>query len=222
MRLLLLILLLANIGAFAYIRYAESRAGASAQIPLLQISPEKLKLLKPANPPMTQGSDKPAVASLPVACLEWGSFSPDDVARAGSALARLEVADKVSQRDSGADSYWVYVPPSKTRAEAEKKAGEIKALGIKDLYVIQDNNPSRFAISLGAFRSEDAANTFLAQMRQKGVRSAVAGPRGATSSVFVIRDPGDAIAAKIAEMKSEFPNATLKAAACNEPVAAKK
>ena len=47
MRMLFLILLLANLIGFAYIRYAESRAGADAQIALLQISPEKLKLLKP-------------------------------------------------------------------------------------------------------------------------------------------------------------------------------
>jgi hypothetical protein len=217
MRLLFLVLLLANIGAFAYIRYAETRADAGAQIPMLQISPEKLKLLKPAA---TQGRSNGAGVSL--ACLEWGGFSPDDVARASEALGKLAVGDKVTQRDSAADSYWVYVPPFKTRAEAEKKAGEIKGLGINELYIVQDNDPLRLAVALGAFKSEDAANTYLAQIRQKGVRSAVVAPRGATGSVFVIRDPGDAIAAKIAELKSEFPNAALKATACSEPTIAKK
>ena len=49
MRLLFLILLLANVAAFGYIRHAESRAGADAQNALLQINPEKMILLKPAR-----------------------------------------------------------------------------------------------------------------------------------------------------------------------------
>ena len=49
MRLLFLILLLANVAAFGYIRFAESRSGADAQNALLQISPEKMKLLKPGR-----------------------------------------------------------------------------------------------------------------------------------------------------------------------------
>ncbi len=49
MRLLFLILLLANVAAFGYIRFAESRAGADAQNAPLQISPEKMKLLKPGR-----------------------------------------------------------------------------------------------------------------------------------------------------------------------------
>ena len=222
MRLLFLLFLLANIGAFAYIRYAESRAGASAhaQIQTLQISPEKLKLQKPANRVPDQGAQKSA--ALPVACLEWGSCAGDDVARVTTALAKLDLGDRVTQRDAAADSYWVHIPPFKTRAEADKKVIEVKTFGISDIYVMPDSDPFRFAISLGAFKTEDAANVFLAQIRQKGVRSAIIRPRGGTSSVFVIRDPGDAIAAKITELKVEFPNAALKASACSEPLTVKK
>ena len=220
MRLLFLIFLLANIGAFAYIRHVESGVGTSVHIPMLQVSPEKLKLLKPAIRSPAQGNDK--AAALPVACLEWGSFAGDDVARASAALAKLDMSDRVTQREAGADSYWVYIPPFKTRAEAEKKAAEVKAFGISDLYVMPDTDPLRFAVSMGAFKTEDAANTYLAQIRQKGVRSAIVRPRGNISNVFVIRDPGDAIAARIAELKAEFPNAVLKAIACSEPLNAKK
>src|SRR3990172_9792955 len=98
MRLLFLILLLANVAAFGYIRYAESRAGADAQIALLQISPEKVKLLKPGAKPSAEPGDKgAAVVSQPqplLVCLEWGSFAAEDVARAAAALARLELGDK--------------------------------------------------------------------------------------------------------------------------------
>ena len=224
MRLLFLILLLVNVVAFGYIRYAESRAGADAQIALLQISPEKVKLLKPGAPPAAR---KDPAAAAPGAqpqpalvCLEWGGFAAEDAARAAAALAKFELGDKVSQRDGG-DSYWVYVPPLKSKADADKKVSEVKGLGIRDFYVVQDNSQWRFAISLGAFKTEEAAGNYLAQLRQKGVRSAMAGPRGTQSSIFVIRDPGDAIAAKIAELKTDFPNAQLKATTCADALAAK-
>lgn len=222
MRLLFLILLLANVMAFGYIRYEEGRAGADAQIALLQISPDKVKLLKPGAPP-AERKDKAAVATPQpgLVCLEWGSFAADDIARAEAALANFALGDKLSQRDSGENGYWVYIPPLKTRAEADKKAAEVKALGVGDFYVVQDNDQWRFAVSLGAFKTEEAANNHLAQLRQKGVRSAAVGARGAKSSLFVIRDPGDAVAAKIAELKASFPNSQLKAAACADALAAK-
>lgn len=223
MRLLFLILLLANVAAFGYIRYVESRAGADAQISMLQISPEKVKLLKAGSPPPAERKDKAAASAPPLpglVCLEWGSFGAEDVTRAAAALAQFELGDKLWQRDS-ADGYWVYIPPLKTKAEADKKAGELKALGVAEFIVVQDDIQYRFAVSLGSFKTEEAADNHLAQLRQKGVRSAVVGPRGARRSIFVIRDPGDAAAAKIAGFKTDFPAATLKATACAEPVAAK-
>lgn len=219
MRLLFLIFLLLNAAAFGYIRFAESRVGADSQIPLLQIAPDKMKLLKPGAP---QPERKDVARPQPgLVCLEWGVFAADEIARATAALDKFALGDKVAQRDAG-DSYWVYIPPLKTRADADKKAGELKARGITDFSVVQDNDPWQFTISLGIFKTEEAANNFLAQLRQKAVRSAVAGPRGAKSSTFVIRDPGDAAAAKIAALKADFPNAQLKATTCADAQQATK
>ena len=217
MRMLFLILLLANLIGFAYIRYAESRAGADAQIALLQISPEKLKLLTP------RGKDKAAAAppSSPppaLACLEWGSFAAEDARRAAAALARFDLGDKLSQREVS-DGWWVYLPPLKTKDEADRKASEVKALGIGDSYVVQEN--SQWRLALGTFKTVEAANDHLAQLRQKGLRSAEVGPRGGINSIFVIRDPNDAIAAKIAGLTADFPNAQLKATACADALAGK-
>jgi cell division septation protein DedD len=211
MRLLFLILLLLNAVAFGYIRFAESRAGADNQIALLQIAPEKMKLSKPGAPaPDAKNAARPQPGLV---CVEWGSFASDDVARAAAALGKLALGDKVSQREGG-DSYWVYIPPLKTRAEADKKAAEVKARGVSGFAVMQDADQWQFAISLGVFKTEDAANNYLVQLMQKGVRSALVGARGAKTSTFVIRDPGDPMAAKIAELKAEFPNAQLKATTC--------
>jgi len=221
MRLLFLIFLLANAAAFGYIRFAESRVGADAQIALLQISPDKMKLLKPGAPAPARTDKGAASRAQPgLVCLEWGAFAADDVPRAAAALAKLALGDKVSQRDAGL-SYWVYIPPLKTRADADKKAGELKTRGITDFSVMQNDDQWQFALSLGVFATEEAANGYLAQLRQKAVRSAVMAPRGAPSSTFVIRDPGDAIALKIAELKTDFPAAQLKATACADAQTAK-
>ncbi len=73
MKLLFLILLLLNAVAFGYARFAESRAGADGQLALLQIAPERMKLLKPA----ASAADR-KVAGRVLACLEWGSFAGEE------------------------------------------------------------------------------------------------------------------------------------------------
>jgi hypothetical protein len=216
MRLLFFIFVLLNAAAFGYVRYAENRAGAENQLALLQIAPDKMKLQKSGV-----SARKDAGRSQPgLVCLEWGGFAGDDGPRAALALGRLGLGDKVSQRDTG-DSFWVYIPPMKTQAEADKKVSELKARGVADFYLMQDNDQWRYAISLGVFKTEDAANNYLAQLRQKNVRSAVSSPRGTKSTLFVIRDPGDVAAARIAEMKIDFPGVQLRATSCADAATAK-
>lgn len=215
MRLLFLVLLLLNAVAYGYVRFAEGRAGADNQLPLLQIAPEKMKLLKPGAAPRKESSRAPGQV-----CLEWGGFAADESARASVALDKAGVGDKLGQRESG-DRYWVYIPPLKTQSEVDKKAVELKARGVADFSTVQDNNQWRYAIALGEFKTDEAANNYLAQLRQKGVRSAVAGVLGVKSITFVIRDPGDTLAAKIAELRADFPASQLKVAACADTLTAK-
>jgi hypothetical protein len=214
MRLLFFVFLLLNVAAFGYIRYAEQRAGAAAPLALLQIAPEKMKLLN-AGPRKDVARAQPALV-----CLEWGSFAANESARAAAALDKLGLGGKVAVRELG-DSYWVYIPPLKTQADVDKKIAELKARGVVEFHAMQDNDQWRYAISLGVFKTADAANNLLEQLRQKGVRSAITGARGVKTSLFVIRDPGDAAAAKIAELKTDFPNAQLKATTCADPQTAK-
>lgn len=216
MRLIFLLALLANVATFAYLRYADSRSGADAQIALLQISPDKVKLVK-AGPLTAAGREKPALSA---ACVEWGGFGADDAPKAIAALAKLDLGNRLSQRDS-TGNYWVFIPPLKSRADAEKKAAEVRALGIADLYVVLEAGPSQFAVSLGVFKTEEAANNYLAQLRPKGVRSAIVAPYVMAATTFVIREPGDAVTLKLAELKAEFPDATLKAVACADAQSAK-
>jgi hypothetical protein len=74
----------------------------------------------------------------------------------------------------------------------------------------------QFAISLGIFRSEDAAGNYLDWLRQKGVRSARVGNREhhLTLTAVRVRDPDAQAAARLAELHTQFPGSELKALDC--------
>lgn len=211
MRVLFLLLLLANVAAFGWIRYSESRPGAGAQIGLLQISPDKVRLVGAGPAAPVPVREKAAAAPAPV-CVEWGAFGASEAERAAAMLAALNLGEALSRRDAAA-SYWVNIPPLKSRAEAERKAGEVRGLGITEFYLVPDG-PAQNAISLGVFKSEEAANNHLAQLRAKGIRSALVAPYAGAGTTFVIRAPSEAIAVKLGELKGEFPAVTLRAVAC--------
>jgi hypothetical protein len=73
----------------------------------------------------------------------------------------------------------------------ERKAAELRNLGVDEYFTILDPGRWRYAISLGVFRSEEGATRFLAQLRQMGVRSATVGEREqrVTQTAFLISEP---------------------------------
>ena len=221
MRALFLLLVLANVAFYAYGIVARQQGDTDSQIPLLQISPEKIRLIKSTGNPGAATS-KPsapgsAASAAPAACLEWGVFAGPDVARAAAALARLDLPEALVQRAvADAGGYWVYIPPLKTQAEIDKKLGELKAMGVTDFFVVQDATPWRNAISLGIFRTEEAARSFLDGLRGKGMHSAVAERREnfLRQIAYYVREPSSAIVAKLTELQSEFPGTQIKAMAC--------
>jgi cell division septation protein DedD len=221
MRAFFLLLVLANLLFFAYVNVAPDRGAVESQIPLLQISPDKIKLLgaaggaapekPPAKPPVTTATAAPTV------CLEWGVFAGPDVARAENAIARLELPPAQFEHVvTDASGYWVYMPPLKTKAEADRKVGELKALGVTEFFIVQDATQWRYAISLGIFRTEEAAKSFLAKLRERGVRTAIAERREnfLKQVAFYVREPNEATVARLAEAQKEFPGSDLKAATC--------
>jgi hypothetical protein len=221
MRTLFLLLVLANVAFYAYGIVARQQGDTEGQIPLLQISPEKIRLIKSGGGPGAATSKPTSVlggaVSTPAACLEWGVFAGPDVARADAALAGLGLPDALVQRAvADAGGYWVYIPPLKTQADIDKKLGELKALGVTDFFVVQDATPWRNAISLGIFRTEEAARSFLDGLRSKGMRSAVAERREnfLRQIAYYVREPSAAIVAKLAELQVEFPGTQIKAMAC--------
>ena len=217
MRLLLILLVLVNLGFFAYHRFLNETVDASAQIAALQISPEKIR---PVVSMVTSAVANAAPAApSPTACVEWGAFGGPDVARADGALVGLALpAEAVQRRVLDIDGYWVHMPAFKTKAEVDRKLGELKALGVTDFFVVQDAGPWRNAVSLGLFKSEDAANTELERLRKLGVRSAVVTRREKflKQVSYFVREPSAATIARITELQRDFPTTEIKAASCPE------
>ncbi len=68
--------------------------------------------------------------------------------------------------------WWVHIPPLGSKADAEKKASEVRRLGVSDFFLLTEAGPNQFAVSLGLFSSEKGGQERLAEVRAKGIRSA--------------------------------------------------
>jgi len=191
MRALFLLLLLANTAFFAWSRYLSPPETAADPAPLArQIEPEKLRIVAPSalpppappKPAAAPPAPPPAAAAPPVTvslkCIEWGSFTLADARQAEQALEPLALGTRLAQRRTEETAgWWVFIPSQKTRQGASRKAAELKGLGIGEYFIMQEEGPLRWSLSLGVFRTEEAAQARLAALRQQGVRTAQVGER---------------------------------------------
>ena len=183
-----------------------------------QKSPEMTLAMSEA--PVKPGNGTPAEAKSEI-CLEWGQFSGDTLKRVAQALEKLQLGEKLIQHKAEkSGGYWVYVTPRKTLQEAQKKVDELKQLGVQESYIVREPSVMQYAISMGVFSSAEAAAKYLDQLREKGVKSAVSGPRTQEidATVFQIKDSGESMTAQLTKLKMDFPGSELKAVECRKPV----
>jgi hypothetical protein len=78
--------------------------------------------------------------------------------------------------------------------------------------VVQDDPELRYAISLGVFKSREAARSRLAELRAKGVRTARVGARETLvpKVFFTVREVPEPVAARLNELRQGFPGAELR------------
>lgn len=224
------ILLVINILFFTVMQLGNSH-GRESMRGHDPVKAEQIKLLaEPPNAPapvpsMPESPAKPGadahVEARPEICLEWGQFSGDALKRAAQALETLQLGEALAQRKAEkSGGFWVYVTPRKTLQEAQKKADELKQFGVQDSYIVREPSAMQHAISLGIFSTAEAAAKYLDQLRARGVRSAVSGPRTQEidATIFQIKDGSEAMTAQLAKLKLDFPGSELKAVECRKPV----
>jgi hypothetical protein len=219
-RLAFLLLLAANVGVFAWMRYlSPADPGIDARPMTREIEPQKLRIVgerelarKPAPPDGPKPAPAAPRAPAAIACLEWGSFSPADASRAAKDLDALNLGARLAQyRGEETAGWWVHMPPQGNRANALKKAAELRKLGVQDFFVVQDAGAAQWALSLGVFTTEAAAMAHLAALQDKGVKSAVISPRETRVPKvwFQVREVDAALQARLAELAKAFEGATL-------------
>ena len=144
------------------------------------------------------------------ACVEIASFVLADARRFETVLAPLKLGDRQSRHNlpgSEISSYVVYMPPQGSKEGADKKAAELRALGVHNYFIMSDNTPMRWAISLGVFKTETAAQNQLAALMKQGVRTAKIAPRMSGSKLlsFQFRDVDPDLRNRLEQLRSSFP-----------------
>jgi hypothetical protein len=212
------LLLMANIAFFLVMRFMAGQPtdGRSEHV---ELHADQIKLVAA---PQTQGQSSPTqegVKASPAICVQWGKFAGNELSRAEDALRGLGLEGKFSTSQvEEQNGYWVYIPPLKSKQDATKKIDELKKLGVEDVLLIQGEGKWKYAISLGVFSTEEAANTYLAQIRAKNVKSAKAGARSKDTgeASLILQDVGDSLMAQIVALKQGFPGSEVQAIECKQ------
>lgn len=173
LRLLVLVLMLANIGFYAWTQgMLDGVVGAKAQGDrepdrlARQVRPETIRVLSPASAAMA------AVAESPPACLEAGPYTPAQIAAAEGVLQTVLPPGSWANVKTETPAVWiVYMGKYSNREALQKKVDELKRLKIafEELRApieLQDG------LALGRYDNRAAAEKALADVTQRGVRTA--------------------------------------------------
>ncbi len=150
----------------------------------------------PAAPPQVQAQapaqPQPATPAADLACLDIGTFSANGAKRFEARMAALDLGERtaagrqtVQVQDVG--SWLVNIPPQGSKEAAERKANELRNLGVTNFFIIRDDSPLKFGISLGLFKTESGAQNLLAQLGKQGVHTARITPRGPQATRYTYR-----------------------------------
>ena len=169
-----------------------------------QINADSIKLIvAEAAPASASTSSKPVAA----ACLEVGNFDAAEATRFEQRLDSLQLTVKFT-RGSVVEPprHMVLIPSQGSKDAADRKTAELRRLGIDDFFIMPEGE-QRWGISLGIFRSEEAAKAHLAHLMQKGVHSARLGRFGKADkkAAFQFHAAEVASNAGLAKLLAEFP-----------------
>ncbi|NMM78407.1 sporulation protein [Acidovorax sp. SRB_14] len=202
LRALVLILLLANAGYFAW---AQGLMGAWGWAPAQtsepqrlaqQIAPEALRIVPPKAdapapaPASDPAGEAPLASAAPAergACLQAGGLDAAEAQAWRSAAAALPPDSWNLERSTTAGRWMVYMGRFADAEALAKKRTELRARGVA--FDRPGNAALEPGLSLGRFASEDAAQRALATLAAQGVRSARVVVERAEAESFTLRLP---------------------------------
>lgn len=175
----------------------------------------------PVSAPAKQGTTIPAPVITnktdAKVCFEWGEFSGTDLKRAEQALADMKLGDHLAQRTVEYNTgYWVHLPPVKNKTQLKRKIEQLKKLGVEDFYVMQEKPHWVNVISLGVFKTQEAADKYVISLKKKGVKSMTVGERKSKLRfvVFQLKQLNTEQSVHLNKLQKEFENSELNTVAC--------
>lgn len=171
LRLLVVLLLLANIGFYAWRQGAlDGLVGTRAQGDreperlTRQVRPDTVRVLPPAS--------AVAFTEMASACLEAGPYTPAQIAAAEGVLQTVLPAGSWVASKTEVPAVWiVYMGKYTNRDALQKKADELKRLKI-NFEEVRNAPELEDGLALGRYDNRAAAEKALNDVTQKGVRTA--------------------------------------------------
>ncbi|WP_323847302.1 hypothetical protein [Microbulbifer magnicolonia] len=229
MRWIVLALLFANIGLFAWFqtagRPAVSPADARARPPAEE--GERIALVREvsreqfaaAPVPPTPEPPKPKAAGTEQLCTLLGPFVEEYQGRdIVQRLQALQVEGRLREVEmDGQMRYWVFLAPLGSRREALRKLRELQAAGV-DSYVIPKGSLAN-GISFGIFTELDRAESLAAELRDRGVDAQSREEPQTYLERWIVLEPG--AAEQLADdfwvqLQAEYPELDRRQNLCSE------
>ena len=187
-------LVFVNLVFFAWAQgyFGEADAGREPQRLADQLNPGKMTVTV---------REKPAVAAE-------GCRIVSGVAARDAEQLQKTLGEGVALRPLDETNWWVSINALPNKAAADKKAAELKLLGITDFHVLQGEGGS-FAVSLGVLDSEAAANDMLQALGRKGVKSARVEPKAKVPTRFELRGPAPLVEKRLDEAVAGLAGASV-------------
>ncbi len=211
MRIVVLLLLVANLTLLGY-TLLDSGGGEGVRFSQ-QVQPEKIKLLSPQE---VAALGPAKVAALADVCVEFGPLSELERAKVMSELEPLALGRLLTQRRVDVDNaFMVNLSPVPSRVAADSRVAELRKQGIKDMSVV-DIGRGQFAVSFGAFRTEQAATIHADELGKLGVKSVRVQPRQqpVAQTMLVVRDPQQPAVVRLKELQALYPGTEVKVGTC--------
>ena len=208
LRVLALLLLLANLGFFAWTQgwldsvvSARARGDREPERLAREFQPQRLRIL----PPGEAASAMAAAPAAATACLEAGPYTPAEARAAESLLQQALPAGSWARRSVEQPGTWIVYLGRFTAADAlQKKIEELRRLPapFEEVQSPPDLAPG---LSLGRYDSRAAADKALETLGQRGIRTArvVALSEPATMTMLRVERADPALAQELAALGGE-------------------
>ena len=186
-RSLIFLLVLGNVVIFALSAFwgdrREDKDPQSLEASHQPLSPDRIRIVSRGDPP--------PIVEIPKLCLEWPTVSASEVADLEKAAGTKGVDVLREETQSAVLKHLVFIPvASGGKAGAEKKAAELKKLGVKKFDLVQEAKLDRWNVELGVYESEADAAALLEDLKKVGVRSAKVGVQTVTPATYRLRLSG--------------------------------